>query len=450
MNEDRATRYHRLRRRASTLSLVASTLTLGLLALTGLSVDLRAALQRVADGMFDTPLLQVVALVVFYTASLVLLLDFITFPFNLFREWTLDRRYGLERVAFSDWLRTHIKGGVIGFAIALGAAAVLLLATLLSDRWWWLLAAIGIWGGQLLLTTVAPLLLLPLFAHMTPLPPQQRAALIERLNQLAARAGAGTTALRVYQWGGGEETRRAQAALVGFGRTRRVLLSESVLASCSDEEIEVVVAHELAHHVHGDLWKHALGRCGVLIAAFWAADGVLTQFAMGLAIRGRGFPLGGPGDPASWPLMLLVIGAVFMVTSPLMLAWSRNDERRADRFALTLTGNAEALLSVLRRLSALNLAEEHYSRAAELFFASHPSFPERVAAIKAWADRQSQQSQQLQQPEESQQSQQLQQPQELQRSPQLQQLQQPQESQQSQQLRQPQQPKPPKPPSVRV
>jgi STE24 endopeptidase len=431
VNEDKATRYHRLRRRASTLSLVAGTLTLGLLALTGLSVDLRAALQRLADGVFDTPLLQVVALVVCYTASLVLLLDLATFPFNLFREWTLERRYGLERVAFSDWLRTHIKGGVIGFAIALGAAAVLLLATLLSERWWWLLAAIGIWGGQLLLTTVAPLLLLPLFAHMTPLPRQQRAALIDRLNRLATRAGAHTT-LRVYQWGGGEATRRADAALVGFGRTRRVLLSESLLASCSDEEIEVVVAHELAHHVHGDLWKHALGRCGVLIAAFWAADGVLTQFAMGLAIRGGGFPLGGPGDPASWPLMLLVIGGAFMVTSPLMLAWSRHDERRADRYALTLTGNAEALLSVLRRLSALNLAEERYSRAAELFFASHPSFPERIAAIKAWADRQS-----PQQPQQPQQLQQLQQPQESQQSQQLQQPQQPQQLQQSQQPKQP-------------
>ncbi len=398
MNEDKATRYHRLRRRASTLSLVVSTLALGLLALTGLSVELRAGLQRVADGVFDTPLLQVVALVVFYTASLVLLLDLVTFPFNLFREWTLERRYGLERVAFSVWLWTHLKSGVIGFAIALGAAAVLLLATMLSERWWWLLAAIGIWGGQLVLTTVAPLLLLPLFAHMTPLPPQPRAALIERLNRLATRAGVRTT-LRVYQWGGGEETRRADAALVGFGRTRRVLLSESLLASCSDEEIEVVVAHELAHHVHGDLWKHALGRCGVLIAAFWAADGALTQFAMGLAMSGGGFPLGGPGDPASWPLMVLVIGAAFMVISPLMLAWSRNDERRADRYALTLTGNAEALLSVLRRLSALNLAEERYSRAAELFFASHPSFPERVAAIKPWADRQSAQ-QQPQQPQE--------------------------------------------------
>jgi len=375
VNEDKATRYHRLRRRASTLSLIASTLVLVLLAISGLANALRDALERVAGALFDEAPLQMVALVVLYTAALVLLLDLVTFPFNLFREWTLEHRYGLDRVPFAAWIRTHLKGGLVGFAIALGAAAIVLLAADTSPAWWWLLAACGIWLGQLALTTVAPLLL-PLFARMMPL---QRPSLIARLDRLATRAGA-RASLRVYQWGGAEETRRAHAALVGFGRTRRVLLSDSLLASCADEEIEVVVAHELAHHVHWDLWKHALGRCGVLICGFALAHVVLEQAAPALALRG-------PRDPAAWPLMLLVIGGTFMLTSPLTLAWSRRDERRADRYALTLTGNADALLSVLRRLAALNLAEERYSRAAELFFASHPSFPERVAAIKSWAEQ---------------------------------------------------------------
>jgi STE24 endopeptidase len=375
VNEDKATRYHRLRRRASTLSLFVSTLGLVLLVITGLAASLRDALERLAGALVDAPSVQAVLVVLLYTATLLLLLDLVTFPFNLFREWTLERRYELDRVPFSAWMRTHVKSGLVGFAIALGAVAIVLLSVALSPAWWWLVAACGIWLGQLVLTTIMPVLL-AMFARMVPL---QRPALSARLDRLATRAGT-RAALRVYQWGGAEETRRAHAALVGFGRTRRVLLSDSLLASCADDEIEVVVAHELAHHVHGDLWKHALGRWVLLVAAFALTHVLLAQLGPAFALRG-------PVDPAAWPLMTLILGAVFVLTSPLTLAWSRRDERRADRYALTLTGNADALLSVLRRLAALNLAEERPSRVAEVFFASHPSFPERVAAIRRWTQR---------------------------------------------------------------
>jgi len=373
VNEDKATRYHRLRRRASTLSLAVSTLGLVLLVALRLAASLRDALERLASLLTASPAARAVLVVLLFTVALVLLLDLLTFPFSLFREWTLERRYELDRVPFAAWLQTHIKSALVGLAITLGAVAIVLLSVEMSRDWWWLVAACGIWIGQLLLTTVMPLLL-ALFAQMVPL---QRPALSARLDRLAERAGA-RTALRVYQWGASDETRRAHAALVGFGRTHRVLLSDSLLASCDDEEIEVVVAHELAHHVHGDLWKHAIGRLALLIIAFGLTNAILTVLGPTLALRG-------PADPAAWPLMTLTIGVVFVLTSPLMLAWSRRDERRADRYALTLTGNAEALLSVLRRLAALNLAEERPSRVAEVFFASHPSFPERVAAIRRWS-----------------------------------------------------------------
>jgi STE24 endopeptidase len=375
VNEDKATRYHRLRRRASTLSLFVSTLGLVLLVLTGLAATLRDALERIAGALMTAPAAQNVLVVLLYTAVLVLLLDALTFPFSLFREWTLERRYELDRIPFAAWLLTHIKAGVVGFAIAIAAAAVVLISVAISAEWWWIAAACGVWLGQLVLTTITPLLL-TLFAHMVPL---QRPALSARLDRLAARAGT-RTALRIYQWGGAEDTRRAHAALVGFGRTRRVLLSDSLLASCADEEIEVVVAHELAHHVHGDLWKHAVGRLGLLLIAFALINLALIHI-------GPLFDMRGPGDPAAWPLMTLIAGAVFVLTSPLTLAWSRRDERRADRYALKLTGNADALLSVLRRLAALNLAEERPSRVAEVFFASHPSFAERVAAIRSLAGK---------------------------------------------------------------
>jgi len=286
-----------------------------------LAATLRDALERLAATISSSPAAQAVLVVLLFTATLILLLDLVTFPFSLYREWTLERRYELDRVPFAVWLQTHLKGGLADFAIALGAAAIVLIAVAISPEWWWVMAAVGIWMGELLLTTLTPMLL-PFFVRLLPL---QRPALSARLDGLVARSGA-RTALRIYQWGGADDTRRAHAALIGFGHTRRVLLSDSLLASCADDEIEVVVAHELAHHVHGDLWKHALGRLVLLTIAFALAQQLLATLGPTLAIRG-------PADPAAWPLMILVIGVVFVLTSPLTLAWSRRDERRADRYA---------------------------------------------------------------------------------------------------------------------
>src|SRR5207237_3947891 len=100
------------------------------------------------------------------------------------------------------------------------------------------------------LTNLAPVLLLPLFYTIKPL---DRAALRARLLALAERAGA--RVLGAYEWGLAEKTKKANAALAGIGGTRRILVSHTMLSEYSDEEIEVVLAHELAHHVHGDIWK---------------------------------------------------------------------------------------------------------------------------------------------------------------------------------------------------
>ena len=152
-------------------------------------------------------------------------------------------------------------------------------AAWISADWWWLIAALSLGGAQVGVTMAVPSLL-PFFARLRPL---TRAALGARLDGLAKKAGGMT--LPVYEWREETAARRAQAALVGLGRTRRVLLSDTLLEAFGEEEIEVIVAHELAHHVHRDLWTAALSRLATLIAGFWLAHQWLATISAGARRR---------------------------------------------------------------------------------------------------------------------------------------------------------------------
>ena len=179
-----------------------------------------------------------------------------------------------------------------------------------------------------MLTRLAPVLLLPLFYKFKPL---DRPELTARLVDLSARAG--IPVLGVYEWGLGAKTRRANAALTGSGRTRRILLSDTLLSEYTDEEIEVILAHEMAHHVHHDIRNALVVEFVLLLAACYAASVVLDASWAPLGLTG-------PSDPASMPLLLLAAGAVMLGATPLLNAFSRANERRADRYAVQVTGGS--------------------------------------------------------------------------------------------------------------
>ena len=362
MNEDRSARYHRLKRRAALLSLVVSAALFALLLVSGASVGLRQA--ATAGGPLSA------ATVALYTWLLALLHEAATFPVALYRGFLLEQRYGLSHEPLSAWLKDHAKG--VGLTVVLGVAAVeVIYATI--RMWpgrWWLGASAAMVAVIVILTRLMPTVLLPMFYRFTPL---ERESLRARLMELSKRAG--VAILGVYEWGLGEKTRRANAALVGSGSTRRILLSDTLLAEYSDDEIEVILAHELAHHVHRDIPKALLVEAGLLLAGFWIASVVLT----------RGWqPLGllGPADPAGLPLVLLTAGAAMLLATPLVNALSRLNERRADRYALTLTGHHAAFISAMRRLGTQNLAEERPSRLALWLFHSHPPIEERIRSAQ--------------------------------------------------------------------
>ncbi len=364
-NEDKATRYHRLRRGAALAGTALGALFLILLLVTGWSAGLRGLAVSAAGSSFTLT-------VIVYVVLIALLTEAVQLPLAFYQGVTLERRYGLSTQAPARWWLDRLKAGAVGLLFAVGAALIVWWLLRWSPGRWWLIAALCFALVLVVLAQLAPVLLLPVFYRFKPL---DRPALVARLVALAGRAGA--SVIGVFEWQLSDRTRKANAALTGIGRTRRILLSDTLLSEHSDDEIEVVLAHELAHHVHHDIWKGIALEGALLLLGFFLADRVLD------ASIGR-FGIVARDDVAAMPLLLLAGGAVSLVLLPVANAVSRAHERRADRYALDMTGNAAAFISAMRRLAAQNLAEERPSRLVEILFHSHPSAAARVDAARAW------------------------------------------------------------------
>ena len=354
MNSSKSSRYHRARRRAAVAAWLLNGAWFGGLLLSGLSLTLRDAVQS-SPWRF--------AGVLFGVSALLIL------PFAWYRTVRLDRQYGLASPAAASWLAAQAV--VLGAAIASGAAlAELAYRAMGWSPWWWLFAAAGYAALGAAGTLAAPLLLLPLTRRSKALSKQ---SLWERVQRLSTRAGVGP--IGIHEVASAEGSRRATAALVGAGRARRILLSDTLLADYSDDEIEVMLAHEMGHEVNRDVAKSAALELLLVAAAFAAAAGALHYAWAPLG-------LSSPGDVAGLPLLVVTVSAVLLAGTPLLNAWSRAHERRADRFALETASEPAAFIGAVRRMAAQNLAEEHPSRAAFLLFHTHPTVEQRIQSAR--------------------------------------------------------------------
>jgi STE24 endopeptidase len=366
VNEDKAARFHRLQRRCFWLSVATRALTMLALVAGGLAVAIRE-LAVAATGAPSSAPWTVAAFTI-----LLLLMELVGLPQRFYQTFVLERRYGLSDVSVRVWLVDYLKGFGVGAVLLLAAASFVYFAIARWPTWWWAVTATAGALAVVALARLTPIVLLPLFYRFKPL---DRATLRSRIESLSQRAG--VPVLGVYEWSLGEKTRRANAALVGTGRSRRILLSDTLLAHYTDDEIEVILAHELGHHAHRDI-RNGLVIETVLIALACAAA------AGALHVLWRPLGLEGPADVAGLPLLALSAGVVSFLTTPVLNAWSRRNEHRADRFALRLTERPDAFVSAMRRLAAQNLAEERPSATTLWLFHTHPPFDERIQAARAF------------------------------------------------------------------
>jgi STE24 endopeptidase len=362
VNEDKASHYHRLKRRATVLAVAINGALLALLLGSGGSERLRdlALLATRAEPDANST-------VAIYVVLLAAIQALVTLPVAFYDGFLLERRYGLSSESRGEFIRDHLKAVLINIGLAVTGAEIVYAAMRLWPRAWWIASSSVLAAGVALLAGLAPVLLLPLFYRFRPL---DRRELQERLTALSRRAG--VRVLGVYEWGLGAKTRRANAALVGSFRTRRVLVSDTLLAEYSDDEIEVILAHELGHHAHRDIFTGLVVEAALITTS-------LAASALALHVMWRPLELTSPSDVAGLPLLLIAAGALILCATPALNLLSRHHERRADRYALELTERPAAFVSAMRRLGTQNLAETNPSRMALWLFHSHPPVDQRIS-----------------------------------------------------------------------
>lgn len=360
--EDDARRYHRWQFGLSIADYLLTATVLGAWLWSGAAVGLRAWLARSTDS----PWLQVAVLFLAVGASATLL----TLPLDIAQGHLLPRRFGLSHQSLAAWGRDRAKALALGAGLGLLAMEILY-ACLRLTAWWWLLAEAIVFAGMLLLAAAVPLWIVPLFYRLTPL---EDAPLRERLLALARRIGVPVVEVAVADLS--RKGRAANAAVVGLGRTRRILVSDTLLSEFPPEEVEVVLAHELGHHARRHLARSLAVQGGLTLAVLGLAD-------LGLRAWWGAARLTGPSDPAGLPLLALLLLGLGLAATPFAAAWSRRLEREADRFALEVTGAHEPFVSAMERLGALNLAERRPHRLKEFLFATHPALERRIAEARA-------------------------------------------------------------------
>jgi STE24 endopeptidase len=221
---------------------------------------------------------------------------------------------------------------------------------------------------NVLLSNLAPVLLFPIFYKVKPLG-EEHQELVKRLEKLAE--GACTRVQGVFQFDMSRRTKQANAALMGLGNTRRIILGDTLLSEFTTEEIETVLAHEFGHHVHKDI------PLGILFGTLLTLGGMyLASLGLNWGVKVMGFE--SAADIAAFPLFALVSALYGLVTMPLENAFSRWRERRADCYALEVTRNGQAFASALVRLANQNLADVQPEAWVEFLLYSHPALGKRI------------------------------------------------------------------------
>jgi STE24 endopeptidase len=358
----------RYERQKLTASIASTLLTLAFLALLALAVSPRVdAVLR--ESLGDNAWLRLITLAFLYAV----VVEAVTLPLAFWSGYVLEHRYHLSNQTFTAWLWKQVKGWLLGGV--LGLVLLLGLYTLLwfGGSWWWVWATVAWLGVTLVLGQLLPVIILPLFYKVTRL---DDTALADRLRRLAE--GTGLQIEGVYRLHLSSETKKANAALAGLGRTRRVLLGDTLLDQFSPEEIDVVFAHEVGHHVYRHLPK--LVAWSVVIAAlgFWLVDVVLRHSAV--AIGYSGFD-----DPAALPLIMLVLSLLGLILAPLQNALSRYFEWQSDSYALKRTGTAEAYRSAFIKLARLNKVDPDPHPLVVWLFDDHPPIRQRLLLADEFA-----------------------------------------------------------------
>jgi STE24 endopeptidase len=337
-------------------------LALSLAALAGFQVLLSRPVSALAFGIYQN----FYAACFIYASLFLVFMYAVSFPLKISGSFFVERAFHLSRQTFSAWLRDELKSTALSFALYMSCIQVFYLVLRNFPSTWWLITS----GGWIFFTVVMarflPVLLIPLFFKYSPI---QEVGLKERIMALAERSG--IRVMDVCQIDFSRKTAKANAALVGLGGTRKVILADTLLQKFGTEEVESVVAHEFGHFKYRHIWQLLFFSAAMTLLGFFA-----LYRASGMIVYLTGS--GGLSDLYIFPMLILLAAIFGLAVLPFQNLFSRVLERQSDRFAIEITGSPSAFIAVMKKLASVNLADTEPSAVKKIFLYDHPPIGERI------------------------------------------------------------------------
>lgn len=295
----------------------------------------------------------------------------VTSPLGFYSSYVLEHRYNLSNQTLGKWAWERLKGMLVGAPFMVVVVFVLYYCLQTYGNNWWLPVSIALTFFSIVLARIVPTFIMPLFYTFTPI---EEGSLRERITTLCNEAGVHIKGIFAFNMS--KNTKKANAGFTGIGKSKRIILGDTLMQEFSEDEIATVFAHELGHYKH----KHII--IGIVV-------GIVSTF-VGLFVASKLYSvsLGWFGftaitDLAALPLLGLWLSLFGLVTSPLGNILSRKHEREADRYAVTTTRDASAFISALQKLATMNLADPEPHPLVEFLFYSHPSILRRIAFVES-------------------------------------------------------------------
>ncbi|MEE9288904.1 MAG: M48 family metallopeptidase [Bacteroidota bacterium] len=366
-SHEKAKRYNRIRITLSLLETIFLFSFVVIIVLSGLS----RIVAELALGVTDNTYL---ALLMF--AAAFGLLEIVgLLPLAFYSGFILEHKYDLSNQSVGRWVWEKGKSVLVSIPIVVPILLVFYFFLRELGNLWWLPVSVIVLLFSVVLARLAPTLIFPLFYKFTPL---EEGSLRERILHLCTDGGLRVEG--VFSFNMSKNTKKANAGFTGVGKSKRIILSDTLLTNFSEEEIETVFAHELGHYKRGHIWK------GILTGMVSTFAGLfLTAQLYGASLSWFGFTR--VDDLAALPVLSIWLGIYGLVTSPLNNALSRRFEREADQFALGKTNNPDAFISTMKKLAEQNLADVSPHPIVEFLFYSHPSIEKRVRFAESFEQR---------------------------------------------------------------
>lgn len=354
-------KYNRIKLTAGISKTIASFILLFLFVYYGYSSLLTGILSEYTSNNY------ILFLLFFITVGTVSSIIF--FPVNFYTGFYLEHQYNLSNQTFSRWAFENFKALIISLLIALLLLLFFYYSLITFESNWWLPFAIILFLFSVVLARIVPTFILPIFYKLTPI---ENEDLIHRINNLAKDAGIKVE--NIYKFDMSKNTKKANAAFTGIGKSKRIILGDTLLENYSNDEIETVIAHELGHYKK----KHILK--GIV---FSTVSSFLTLFLMAklyeISINWFGF--NSISEISALPLLMLWGMLIGIIQNPISNMISRKHEYEADRYAIDSTGKVKEFIAALEKLTEQNLGDKEPHPFIEWFFYSHPSIKKRIEAI---------------------------------------------------------------------